>query len=699
MSKIYILLLAYLLSVSIIGVSLFSEEGEKIEEQKSTSEEKTTSEEKSGKADDELHVLDEIVVTAKGAKSRVFNTSLPMNVINRNRIEQIQPTTTGDLFKHEAGIDVSQTGPCTERPMIRGLYDSRVLILINGIKLSEQRPGGDHALSIDPSLIKRIEVVRGPASVLYGSEAIGGVINFITKNEENAENENLKYERSVNFGYDSASNGFFTGLTLEGGYKKFNYYLDGSFKKTDDIQTPRGTLDNSGVEDYNYSAGADYSTGKHQFGIYGFGNYANIEVPTFSNDFKKARFEGEKHHGVLLNYEFIDITESWKNFKIDAGYQIHNRRMRIINDSDQAIKIDVDFHTINFNPQTTCTIGKRNKVTTGLQTSLEIEESDRVHPNPLIDGVGVIPPSNRLGIGIFAQDEITVTDRVNITVGLRYDLYRSHTDGESGHPAEETTKFDHHVGGNIGFLFGIVKDYVNLTANVGRAFRAPTLHERFFYGPHQDTADYGNADLKPETSWNVDAGIKLKYSRIWFTVSGFYNHIFDYIEKRLTGGTTFGLDNAEFANVSKAALYGGEFETEVEVIWGISLFGNMSYVRGRNLTKNENLSSIPPLKGNYGIRYKGNYKECHYWSEILFHSAARQSETGSGESSTPGYTTMDVRVGALFNNLIQLTLYCKNCLDTAYHNHLSRINSTNAPNVDGLEQPGRSFGVNIKFKF
>ncbi len=373
--------------------------------------------------------------------------------------------------------------------------------------------------------------------------------------------------------------------------------------------------------------------------------------------------------------------------------------MRIINSSDAPVQVDVDFHTINFNPGTTLQLGKRNRITAGLQTSLELEKSDRVHPSPLFDDAGVIPPSNRLGLGIFAQDEITVTDRFNITTGLRYDMYRSHTDGETGHPVTETTEYDSSVSGNVSLLYGIIKDRVNLTANIGRAFRAPTLHERFFFGPHQDTADYGNPNLKPETSWNFDGGVKVKYKRFWLTASGFYNLIDDYIEKRLTGGTTGALDDAEFANVSRAALYGGEFEAEVKILWGISAFGNLSYVRGENLTASTNLSSIPPLKGNYGLRYKGKHKKIKYWSELALHSAASQKKLGVNETATAGYTTLDISFGGSWNNFLHFSLYCKNLADKAYHDHLSRINSTNAPDVDGLEQPGRSFGGSIKLKF
>ncbi len=646
-----------------------------------------------------IYLMDKVVVTAKLYESKVFNTSLPINIIDQEDIERIQPLTTADLFKNQPGIDVSQTGMGTERPMIRGLYDSRVLILVDGIKLSEQRPGGDHAFSIDPSQIERVEVVRGPASVLYGSEAIGGVINFITKKQRKIVNDGMRFNGSVEAGYDSAINGRLAGLSLDGGYNRFNYYFGGMMKKTDDVKTPEGKLYNSAVEDYNYSGGFNYSWDKMSLSLSGFGSRADIEVPTFENNYTKARFENEQHHAVFLNFESKKMSDEWISLKIDSAFQRHNRRMRIINPANQPVKVDVDFDTCNFNPQTTFKIGSSHTVITGIQTLFESEKSDRVHPSPLINGVGVIPPSTRLGIGAFAQDEIAFTDRFIVTVGLRYDWFRSENNGEDGHPVEAVIENDSSVSGSLGLLYGIVKNRVNLTANAGRAFRAPTLHERFFYGPHQGTADYGNPELDPETAWNFDAGVKVNNERLWFALSAFYNRIDDYIEKRLTGGTEFGLPKAEYANVSEAELYGGEIETELKTGLGLSFFGNLSYVRGKNLTSHENLSSIPPLKGAYGLRYEYMAGKMNMWSELSFHSASEQIDPGPNENKTHGYTTMDIRAGAKIDRRLSVTLYCKNITDEAYHDHLSRINPTNAPEVDGLEQPGRSFGGSVKLYF
>ncbi len=126
----------------------------------------------------EIRIKQEIVVTANLTKGTTFNTSAETEVKNFKEVREKIPYNVGDFFKDMPGVDVSQTGPNSVRPVIRGLYDERVLILLNGVRLSEQRSGGNHLLSLDPLQVKRIEVVEGPDSVVYGSNAIGGGDKF-----------------------------------------------------------------------------------------------------------------------------------------------------------------------------------------------------------------------------------------------------------------------------------------------------------------------------------------------------------------------------------------------------------------------------------------------------------------------------------------------------------------------------------------
>lgn len=649
--------------------------------------------ESDSKEPDSRYFLTPVEVTSRKQSSEAFHSSTPVNIISKEKLARKMPVSVDELFKDEPGLNVSSTGVGTSRPMIRGLYDARVLILIDGVKLSEQRPGGNHALSIDPAMVERVEVVRGPASVLYGSDALGGVINFITKKEERRMEEAFRLNGEVSTGFDSAYQAIMTNALVRGGVGGFNFYINGAYTDTQNLQTPSGELKHSATESYNLAGGANYVWTKGYADIRYIGRKADLGIPLADFvDYKQAKFDDETHHAVISTFNFEDLTTVWKQLHFDLSYQQHNRRLRNILANDDKVNIDIDLDTINLNPYATFRFGKKHRLTAGLQYLHEFEKSDRVHPSSVYDGVGVIPDSNRLGFGVFLQEEIFLKSDIDILLGLRYDIFRSETEGEEGHPVEAATEYDQNISGNIGVVLGLIPKLWHLRMNLGRAFRAPTLHERFFFGPHQATIEQGNPDLKPETSWNVDIGSEWSHKRIRASVGFFYNYIQDYIEQYPTGDPNS--DPWTWDNINDAVLYGVEFDSEVNVTKWFILFGNLTFVRGQNITDDTDLVDIPPVKGSYGFRLEKKTASFNNWFELRLNSAARQDKTGSEKiEATDGYTTLDFRLGTEYAKIIFLSLYLKNALDKGYNDHLSR--------VDQLEynQPGRSFGINLKYVF
>jgi outer membrane receptor protein involved in Fe transport len=237
----------------------------------------------------------------------------------------------------------------------------------------------------------------------------------------------------------------------------------------------------------------------------------------------------------------------------------------------------------------------------------------------------------------------------------------------------------------------LIPEHWNVTANFGRAFRAPTLHERFFFGPHQSTVDQGNPDLDPETSWNFDVGSKVQSRWLIAQMGIFYNYIQDYIQKYATGDP--GDDPWSWENIHDAALYGVELDLELPLLSWLSLKGYMTLVRGENLDGGD-LVDIPPLKGSYGVRFSYNWKQDAVWLEFMANSAAEQDRTGSQNiEPTPGYTTFDLRSGGKFLSGLSFTLYGKNLADKGYNDHLSRVDQLK------YNQPGRSFGASVAYRF
>ncbi len=692
----YITTILLVSGLLLFSADLYSQDTANQEENNSTEE----------KDDAALHKLDEIVITAKKHGEKVFNTSLPVNVIDREDIERKVPRSMGDVFQGQAGVDASRTSMGSMRPMIRGLYGERVLILVDGIRLSELMGSSSHALSIDPSQIERVEVVRGPNSVLYGSDAIGGVINIITRKYKKQKEKEFRFGGSLEGSYDGAVNGWTGTGYIDGGYGGFNAFAGGKYKYTDNVQTPHGELRNSFLRDnYNINGGVNYTGENFSVGVHGYYMESDIGIPQFNtgtySEFYKSYFDDEKHTAVFLHLDFTDISKILKEVKLDGAFQRHNRHMKARPIPWAGPDIFVDIDTWQLNPQITLEAGKLMRITFGANTFLEDVASERYVTLERVSGV--IPNARRYGFGAYIQDEIFIKDWAVLTLSFRYDWIRSLTkpgfdERLDQHPTGNKAKLDSDFTGNIGLLVPIVREHLNFTANFGRAFRSPTLLERYFSGPHIGASEIGNPYLRSETSYNVDAGLKLKYRWLWFTVSGFYNHINDYISQYNLSATS-----RSWFNILDAEFYGCEGEAEFYLPLDFTLFGNISYTHGRNRSQGGSLSSIPPLKGTYGVRYEKIFNEKYtLFGEFTGHSAMTQNripptdfiQFGSVwiKPTTPGYTVLDLNLGFRFRDYISIVIYGKNLTNKSYHDHLSRIWWRN-------EQPGRNFGGSLKLSY
>ncbi len=218
-------------------------------------------------------------MTPTGSEKSAFDTSLPVNVLKARDIDEKIAVSMAEIFLKEPGVDVVTAGPGSVHPIVRGLSGERVLVLVNGVRLSEQRPGGNHVFSLDPAQIERIEVVRGPASVLYGSDAIGGVINFITKRADGNTEPAARFGGEADIQYESATDGWKESAHVRFGQGRFNGYVGGTYKDAGNIETPDGELANSFYEGYTLWGGGNYSgEGWKAYADYSFME-ADIGVP------------------------------------------------------------------------------------------------------------------------------------------------------------------------------------------------------------------------------------------------------------------------------------------------------------------------------------------------------------------------------------------------------------------------------------
>ena len=261
-----------------------------------------------------------------------------------------------------------------------------------------------------------------------------------------------------------------------------------------------------------------------------------------------------------------------------------------------------------------------------------------------------------------------------MTAGLRYDFVKAETDGAAApfFITSPQSDSDSQLSGEFGLVYKI-DEATNIYANTGRAFRAPTLIERYFFGPHDGPAqDRGNPDLNPETSLNFDVGVRTRGEKYQLSLSLYYNRVDELIRKSLINpGDPVAEQIYQYQNISDAEIYGGEIDMKYFVTDAWSLFCSGTVTKGEDKDTNDPLTGIPPFKARYGVQYEREWGDLYTNLELSAESAMGQDDVGSGERETPGYSIMNIRAYLVHENGISVSLSVENVLDKNYYDHLS----------------------------
>ncbi|MEA3330550.1 MAG: TonB-dependent receptor [Campylobacterota bacterium] len=647
-------------------------------------------------------MLDPITVTAtQNPELKADESVLPVDIITRDIIEQKGITSLHELFSHTSGVDVITAGPGSVMPIIRGLSHEQVLILVDGVRLSDERPGGNHVLSIDPAQIERVEIVKGPGSVLYGAGAVGGVVNFITKKAPKGKTEEFKISGDAGVGYETNNNAKKQTVQINASSSDLNFYVGAINKKSDNIETPDEELKFSYYDGYTVWGGGDYSNGDWNTEVNLWQTKADIGIAA-PRTFVKDYYKDETHTMINGKISYKNSGAFIERFDLQLAWQEHNRHRIRKADTTKLVDIKVDKETKTLRGQFILLPTNEHRITTGVDMFDEKLTSTRIMDGfpPAVgkfDGVPVMAPSSRTAIGLFAQDEIVINNKLNITLGARVDSVTAKSDGAkspyfltSSHSDTDTA-----ISGSIGGIYKLNED-AKIYANLGRAFRAPTIIERYYSGPHDGPAqDQGNPDLDPEKSINFDIGMRFKGQNYRTSVGVFYNKVDNMIKKILTNPSApVSAQVYTYQNISEAELYGGEFDGIYYISDEFSTFGNITLTRGNDKTTDHPLTAIPPLKARYGINYEREINNYYLLLKLSGESAMRQDSVGKGEKETPGYTIANFRLLLSHDNGLSTSLSLENMFDRVTYDHLSYAwQSLDYASI------GRNLKLDINYKF
>lgn len=646
------------------------------------------------RAADSTRTLRTVTVTATRAPTDVRAVPAPVSVLDSARIREQAPNNAADLLREAPGVDVVGTGPNQVRPAIRGQRGQRILLLQDGLRLNNnrrQQDFGELPALVDVEQIERIEVVRGPSSVLYGSDAIGGVINLITRTPRG--DGRALVRGNVGYRYAGAGDQQRGDGSVTFSRGAFAFTAGGALRNAGNYAVPGGSfgdltlpddvrLEDSGVRDRSLNLHAAWQGSGRQSAWLRHDRYQARDA---GFGFVEPRILGDTSTRIQLTYPWQNVQ------KTSAGVSFSSLGLPVADRVDLSLYTqgnDRDFNSfvdvyIPAGPGRTAVVNSRSFNTTDVRSSgLRLEAARVLRRVTFTYGIDAVrddavatdssfsrttgfgpfpivststrpslPDADMRNLGLFLQGDWRLHDRFSVITGVRYHDVHAETRRTAGLP-DSTAGLVADNNTTVYAANGIfrVNEYLSAVATYGRGFRAPNLIERYFSGPSTDgtAIQIANPSLDPETSRNFDLGLRFNYKRVAAEYFYFRNNLTDGILTRPTG-RTFGRQ-AEFQNINVERLRTFGHEASLRVALGLGFDVTTNYTRLE--TKNPDTPDIPvagtfssKLNAAVGYRPAGG----RFWAEGAVRHQGRQQDINLGTSPIgavlPSFTVLNLRGG------------------------------------------------------
>lgn len=631
--------------------------------------------------------ISEVVVTGVTGLSLMKETPLPFTYVSKEELQTTSSTNVIDAIAHQPGMAQVTTGSSISKPIIRGLGYNRVAVVNDGIRQEGQQWGDEHGIEMDGQAVSSVEILKGPASLMYGSDAMAGVLIFhndpILPKGTMAANASLGYQTnnglfdySVNFAGNKQPlswNVRYSERMAHAYHNKYDGYVVNS-------QFHERAL--SGLLGWHREWGRSHLTLSYYHLTPGIVEGERDEVtgePTLPYEgyevktYKKALPFQQIHHYKAVSDNTIYAGEG--SVKLIVGYQ-QNRRQEFEEDANEA-ELDLRLHTINYDLRYTSPEMSGWKVAAGMngmyQQSVNGGEEF------------LIPDYNLFDWGIFSTASWT-SRHWTVSGGLRFDTRHTHGKALEGRFNDFTRNFQG-MTGSVGATYCLTEQ-LHIRMNVARGFRCPNMSEMASNGVHEGSIRYelGQADLSPEHSWQGDIGLDLTTQLATVQLSLFANHIDHYIfSRRLAGVTTEGFPTYQYTS-GDARLWGGEMSVEFHPVDRLHVMNSFSYVYSRLLhqpIESRNLPFTPAPRWNGDVR----------WDIPVFHRLLQHPSVSIGwecylkqdhiyslddtETATPSYTLLKASAGTDIlrkgKRIATINIIANNILNRAYQSHLSRL--------------------------
>ena len=621
-------------------------------------------------------LTEQVTVTSAGTEQSVFESIASVNTLSTTEILSRASTGLGDVLNNESGVSKRSAGPGASRPVIRGFDGDRVKVASDGVSVgSLAAQSGDHSEPIDTLAAERIEVVKGPATLLYGSNAIGGVVNAISGHDEDA-HPGLRGYLSTIGGTNNAQGAVSAGV--EYGVKKWMFWLNGSGQRTGD-----------------YTAGGDFGKVQNTFtrnaaATAGFGYYAGKAFFNVNTNFYQSRY------GIPLDTREEDpelrSLRVWRNdVKFNFGYNDPNLFVT-------SMKFTFDASNYRHQEIADGEVGTtfRNRVYSfrgmfdhkkyGSLTGRFGFEGFHRNYSTNGDEVLIAGPVKQDSFSVFGLEELKF-ERVTLQFGARVENNR-YNPVNPDLLDRDFTGFSGAIGARVDLWKGGA-----FVANYSRGYRAPALEELYNHGPHDGTLAFeiGNPNLKAETNNGIDLSIRQQNKRIKAEANFYYYAFKDFVFLAPTGLTDddSGFDIAEYLQ-GDSRFTGTELSLDYTVNRYLNVLTGFDYVNAE-LSDGRPLPRIAPMRGRVGLDF--HYKAFSVRPEFV--AVGDQDRVFTNETRTPGYGTFNIGGNYVISSKHAAHIFSVNAYNLnnkLYYNHISFIKDI-SPEIGR----GVRFGYTVRF--
>ena len=595
--------------------------------------------------------MPEMVVTATRTEKDLHNVPGSVEVIGREQIGALNVRDIGELFKTVAGVDLQGSGvPGTAvrlnmRGLTTGYQSQNVLVLVDGRRINDQYQGNVEFALLPADNVERIEILRGPASALYGSSAMGGVINIITRRGS-----------EMPFTEVSGAGGSYETQLYKAahGWKidRFDYFLTGSHANT------VGYLDNGDGTDRDWQA-------RNFTSNFGYSFDEDSQARLFLGYYDGTGTDENSDRDVQKDYQDLRYAWNW-NDDADAALSVRLYRNGEHHNYDWKFPGQGRYsqYTLGAEVQQSLWLGEKHRVTLGFEARRDAVDIDEVLAD--ID-------EDMSTLGFYLQDEFNLTDDLQFTAGIRYDA--------SG-------DYDGEVSPRFGVLYRFMEG-TEVYASVNRAFRAPSLSDQHARNQFGGMAFEGNPDLEPQTMMAYEAGLRRRFTdSLEGEVAAFYWDLKDFWDYMRDPDGVF-----RTRNIAEVRSYGVETTIRFRVSQDMSGFLNYTYTKATI----EEYEPDPSIKGNVLedlARHKANLgvdlklpKNAGLHLRVRYVGPRFTDAQNTVDDKLDDYAIADIRLNVPLSDNLRLTLNVDNVFNSGYADFAD------------FRQPGRNFMAGAELRF